>query len=92
MILHVRAILIIGVKAINPPTFKSIPYIEDKYLLGPLLEWLRRLVDLHIVVRKLVEKNTLAFGKPQLCLLVDYYSGRYYYQDVDRAKEFMLKH
>lgn len=41
-------------QAIHPPTIKLNPFIENKYLIGPLLEWLRHFVASNMEVMKFV--------------------------------------
>ena len=50
-------------QAIHPPTYKPNLNFDDKFLIGPLLEWLQCLVVSNIVVMKFEEKNPLPFGK-----------------------------
>ena len=66
MTLHIRTIQFIKSQAIHYSILIHDPNIENKYLLGSLLECLKWLVDSNIDVTKFVEKNHLPSMKSQL--------------------------
>lgn len=53
-------------KSSNPSFHWQTWTFDNKFLLGPLFEWLHRLVVSNIDIKKFVEINPLPFGKSQL--------------------------